>query len=76
MFDRITYDPAIMNGQPIIRGMRFPVKTVVRMAAGGMTIEDIQQEHPSLDREDIHQALEFAAANVSGDVYVPLRRTA
>ncbi|GAB3058580.1 hypothetical protein GCM10027079_25600 [Sediminivirga luteola] len=48
VFDRIAYDPTLMNGHPIIRGMRFPVKTVVRMVAGGMTVEDIQQERASV----------------------------
>jgi uncharacterized protein (DUF433 family) len=75
-FDRITADPAVMNGQPCIRGMRFPVKTVVRMVAGGMTVEQILAEHPDLEASDIQQALEFAAASLDADTYLPLRRSA
>lgn len=76
MFDRITFDPGIMGGQPTIRGMRCPVKTVVRMIANGMTSEQILQEHPDLEEEDVHQALEFAAANLEGDMYMPLTKSA
>ncbi|MGO1193062.1 MAG: DUF433 domain-containing protein [Nesterenkonia sp.] len=71
-FDRITYDPEIMGGQPVIRGMRFPVKTVVRMTAGGMSFSQILEEHPSLQEEDIRQALEYAAARLDGEHYHPL----
>jgi uncharacterized protein (DUF433 family) len=71
-FERITADPAIMGGQPTIRGLRFPVKTVVRMVAGGMTIPQILDEHPDLSEEDVKSALEFAAASLDADIYLPL----
>ena len=66
-FDRITADPEKMNGQPCIRDMRFPVKTIIRMVAGGMAVAEILAEHPDLDEEDIRQALEFAAASLEAD---------
>lgn len=75
-FDRITAEPGKMNGQPCIRGLRFPVKTVVRMVAGGMTVDQILTEHPDLEEADIQQALEFAAASLEADSYLPLRRSA
>jgi uncharacterized protein (DUF433 family) len=60
-FDRITVDPEKMGGVPCIRGMRFPVATVVRMVADGMSIDEILAAHPDLEPEDIRQALQFAA---------------
>lgn len=75
-FDRITADPDVMGGQPTIRGIRFPVQTVVRMVAGGMSPHQILTEHPDLEEADIRQALEFAAALLAGDIYLPLSHSA
>ena len=58
---RITADPAVMGGQPCIRGMRMPVATVVAMVADGMTTDEIIAEHPGLTREDVSEALRYAA---------------
>jgi uncharacterized protein (DUF433 family) len=44
---RITIEPDTMDGQPCIRGLRFPVVTVLRMVAGGMSADDIVGTHPS-----------------------------
>ena len=51
--DRISIEPDKMDGQPCIRGLRFPVVSVLRMIAGGMTAEEILDEHPDLEPEDI-----------------------
>jgi uncharacterized protein (DUF433 family) len=59
--DRITFDPQIMAGQACIRGMRIPVSLVVNLVAHGMSAEEIIQEYPDLEPEDIQQALEYAA---------------
>lgn len=53
-----------MAGVPCIRGLRFPVATVVAMVADGMTYEEILSEHPDLEAEDISEALRFAALAV------------
>lgn len=63
--DRITIEPGKMGGQPCIRGMRFPVVTVVRMVAAGMTVDEILSEHPKLEAEDVTAALEYAADQLS-----------
>lgn len=63
-FDRITVDPAMMGGMPCIRGLRVPVATVVAMVADGMTAEEILADLPYLEREDISEALRFAAEAV------------
>jgi uncharacterized protein (DUF433 family) len=72
---RITVDPTVMDGQPCIRGLRFPVVTVLRMVAGGMTVEEILAEHPDLEAEDVPAALNYAAEALA-ERYYPLRSPA
>lgn len=50
-----------MGGQACIRGMRIPVATIVKLVAAGMTVKEILKEHPTLEPEDIKEALEYAA---------------
>jgi len=61
MFDRITFDAHIMGGRACIRGMRIPVSVVVGQVAHGASWEEVLAGHPDLEREDIRQALEYAA---------------
>jgi uncharacterized protein (DUF433 family) len=63
-FTRITVNPRQMGGVPCIRGLRIPVATVVGMVADGMTEEEILKAYPDLDREDIREALRYAAEAV------------
>ena len=60
-FTRITIDPEKMGGTPCIRGLRIPVATVVGMIATGTTKEEILQEFPDLEPDDLKEALLFAA---------------
>ena len=60
-FTRITIDPRQMGGVPCLRGLRIPVATVVGMVAEGMSEEEILDGYPDLEREDIREALRFAA---------------
>jgi uncharacterized protein (DUF433 family) len=71
-FERITIEPDKMDGQPCIRGLRFPVVTVLRMVAGGMSVKEILDEHPDLEAEDIPAALNYAAEALA-EHYYPLR---
>ena len=64
MFDRITLDPAVMAGVPCIGGMRVPVATVAGMVAEGMTADEILDDFPYLEREDVADALRYAAEAV------------
>jgi uncharacterized protein (DUF433 family) len=57
---RITIDPSVCHGKPCIRGMRYPVETVLEWLAAGMEISDILLDYPDLEREDILAALDFA----------------
>jgi len=61
MFDRITFDPSIMGGRACVRGMRISVSVIVSQIAHGATFEEILASHPDLEREDIRQAVEYAA---------------
>ena len=58
---RITFDSNVMGGKPCIRGNRITVGTIVRLIATGETIEDILAAYPYLEREDIMEALSYAA---------------
>ncbi len=72
---RIGIDPAVVGGVPCLRGLRIPVSTVVNMVAGGMTSQQIVDELPPLEIEDVDAALRFAADAVA-DREIPLQPTA
>ena len=74
-FPRITIDPKQMNGVPCIRRLRIPVATVVGMVADGMAEDEILRSHPDLERDDIREALRYAAAAVL-ERELPLVKTA
>ncbi len=61
MFERITFSPDIMGGRACIRDMRIPVSVIVGQIAHGATFEEILDGYPDLQREDIQQAIEYAA---------------
>jgi len=63
-FQRITVNPRQMGGVPCLRGLRIPVATVVGMVADGMSDEQILKAYPDLTREDIREALRYAAEAV------------
>jgi len=64
IFKRITVDPNQMGGVPCIRGLRIPVATVVGMLADAMSMDEILLHLPDLEREDIGEALHYAAEAV------------
>lgn len=59
--NRVTVDPQVFQGQPCIRGMRIPVSLIVKLVSAGKTTDEIIDDYPELEKEDIRQALEFAA---------------
>jgi uncharacterized protein (DUF433 family) len=67
-FDRITSNPALLNGQPCIRGMRLTVRRVLEALALYPDRHELFIEYPELEEEDIRQSLEFAAANLDDRV--------
>ena len=60
-FDRITHGPQVMGGNPCIRGIRVTVGMIVGQIGAGKSIEEILSDYPYLEREDILQALRYAA---------------
>ena len=61
MFDRITFDSNIMGGRACIRGMRIPVSVIVGQIAHGANFDEILENYPDLERQDIQEAIEYAA---------------
>ena len=61
LLSRITIDPEIAHGKPVIRGLRYPVQTILELLSAGMSFEDILADYPDLEREDLLAALAFAA---------------
>ena len=59
--DRITFDPMVMGGRACIRGMRVTVSLILNLVASGMGTEEILEAYPYLERDDVHQALRYAA---------------
>jgi uncharacterized protein (DUF433 family) len=66
LLTRITIDPEICHGKPCIRGMRWPVEVVIDLLGSGMSIEQITEDHPELEREDILACLNYAKLYLSG----------
>jgi uncharacterized protein (DUF433 family) len=60
-FERIQINPNVMGGKPTIRGMRITVATIVDMVAYGYSFERILEAYPILEREDIEEAMRYAA---------------
>ena len=69
-FDRITFDSQIMGARACIRGMRIPVSVIVRQIAHGAAAAEILKGYPDLEREDIQQAIEYAAWLSEEEVHV------
>lgn len=67
-FDRITMDPAKMNGEPCIRNLRLTVRRVLEALAAYPDREELKREYPELEDEDIRQALALAAAMLDDKV--------
>ena len=61
MEHRISIDPAVCHGKPCIRGLRYPVETVLEWLAAGMSIDDILADYADLERDDILAVLAYAA---------------
>jgi uncharacterized protein (DUF433 family) len=66
--DRITVDPARMNGQPCVRDLRLTVRRVLEALALYPDRAELRREYPELEDEDIRQVLAFAAANLDDEI--------
>lgn len=70
--DRITSDPAICHGQPTIRGLRYTVEGLLELLSAGMTLDEVLDDYPDLERDDLLAALEFGALTAGGGRILPL----
>ncbi|MCP3928532.1 MAG: DUF433 domain-containing protein [Bacteroidetes bacterium] len=66
--ERITIHPDICHGKPCIRGMRWPVEVILDLLGSEMTMAEILEDHPELEKEDILACLNYARLLVSGQV--------
>ena len=71
LVERITVDRNQCGGRPCIRGMRIRVTDVLELLANGLTAEDVLQELPDLEREDVHACLRFAGQRFDHPVIAP-----
>ncbi len=67
---RITFDKNILMGKPIIRGMRIPVEMILELMAKGATTEEILEDYPQLEPEDLQAALLYAQRLISGETVI------
>ena len=65
LMDRITFNPAVLRGKPLIRGLRLSVEMVLELLAKGASEEEILEDYPELEPEDIRAALSYAFHMVS-----------
>ncbi len=70
LLDRITHISGLCGGKPTIRGMRFPVKDVLELLASGMSHQEILEEHPALEEDDIKASLLYAALQMNNTVII------
>jgi uncharacterized protein (DUF433 family) len=64
LLERITIDPQVCNGKPVIRGLRITVKTVLEYLAAGESVENILKAYPLLEEKDILACLQFATSAI------------
>ena len=69
--DRITIDPNVMFGKPVIAGTRIPVEQILRKLGAAQSIDSILEEHPHLTEEDVFAAVRFAADYMADETVVP-----
>ena len=70
--DRITINPDVMFGKPVIKGTRIPVERILRKLGSGQSVSSILEDHPHLTEEDIHAAARFAADYMANEEVVPV----
>jgi uncharacterized protein (DUF433 family) len=73
---KIISDPNIMMGKPTIAGTRITVEHILEQLAGGQTIDQILEAHPHITREDVQDAIIYAAESVRIDHTYPFKQAA
>jgi len=70
--ERITANPKILGGKPIIRGTRITVEFILELLASEVSEEEILQDYPHLTKEDIHACLRHAARSYKNEIYLEM----
>ncbi len=66
--NRVTINPEICNGKPIIRNLRITVRTILEYLGAGETVENILEAYPILEKEDIYACLQYAALTIEREI--------
>jgi uncharacterized protein (DUF433 family) len=74
--ERITVNPKILGGKPIIRGTRISVEFILDLLASGVNEDEILQDYDHITREDIHACLKYAARSFKNEIYLELEPAA
>lgn len=61
LLERITLDPELCHGKPCVRGLRYPVETILELLSSGMSVDELLEDYEDLEREDVYAALLFGA---------------
>jgi len=72
LLERITLNPKVMMGKPVIRGTRLTVQYIIGLLARGVTVDEILEEYKELTREDILACLLFATEALENTAFMPL----
>ena len=73
--DRITVDPDVLVGKPTIRGLRISVEQILKALAAGVTTQDLLQDYPELEEDDIKASLLYATQLVEEERVFSVRRS-
>jgi uncharacterized protein (DUF433 family) len=73
LLERISLDPKVMVGKPVVRGTRLTVDFILGLLAHGETVEEILEEYGGLEREDIQACLLFASRSLASTEFAPLQ---
>ena len=65
LLNRITIDPLICHGKPVVRGLRYPVQTILEWLSSGMTIDELILDYPDLEKDDFLACIEYASKMMS-----------
>ena len=76
LLDRITIDPKVMAGKPVIKGTRLTVQYILELIADGTNFENITEEYKSLTKEDIIACLLYASESIDHPTFLPLNNEA
>ncbi len=70
IYKGIVADPEILGGKPIVEGTRLSVAHVLGLLGAGMSVDEVIEAHPLLEREDIHHVIGYAAIALENDIYI------